>query len=102
MSTAVAAQSAVENLVMNITNEIHVRASLEKTFESLLEQLGTGADTPEGKAMPNQCPPDAVVGRLLVRSCDCFRWRFGSGHNRSAAMLQHGAVECRQFLLHHL
>jgi len=57
MSTAVAAPSAVENLVLNISQEIHVRASLEDTFESLLEQLGPGADTPEGKTMPMKLEP---------------------------------------------
>lgn len=57
MSTAIAAPSAVENLVLNITNEIRVHASLEDTFESLLEQLGPGADTPEGKAMPMKIEP---------------------------------------------
>jgi len=57
MSTAVAAPSAVENLVLNISEEIHVRASLEDTFESLLEQLGPGADTPEGKTMPMKLEP---------------------------------------------
>jgi len=57
MSTAVAAPSAVENLVLNISEEIHVRASLEDTFESLLEQLGPGADSPEGKTMPMKLEP---------------------------------------------
>jgi len=57
MSTAVAAPSAVENLVLNISEEIHVRASLEDTFEALLEQLGPGADTPEGKTMPMKLEP---------------------------------------------
>jgi len=52
MSTAVATPSAVENLVLNLTTDIHVRASLEDTFAALLEQLGPGADTPEGTAMP--------------------------------------------------
>ena len=52
MSTAVATPSAVENLVLNLTTEIHVRASLEDTFAALLEQLGPGADTPDGTAMP--------------------------------------------------
>jgi len=57
MSTAVAAPSAVEHLVLNISEEIHVRASLEDTFESLLEQLGPGADSPEGKTMPMKLEP---------------------------------------------
>jgi hypothetical protein len=51
MSTATQALAA-ENLLLNITQEIEVKASLNDTFAALLEQLGPGADTPEGKAMP--------------------------------------------------
>ena len=45
------ATAGIENLTLNITQEIHVRASLEVTFEALLEQLGPENDTPEGKRM---------------------------------------------------
>ena len=38
----------IETLMVNITQEIHVRASLEVTFAALLEQLGPGNETPEG------------------------------------------------------
>jgi hypothetical protein len=40
-----------ENFTLNITQEIHVRASLETTFEALIEQLQEN-DTPEGKPLP--------------------------------------------------
>ena len=50
------ATAGIENLTLNITQEIHVRASLEVTFESLLEQL-TDNDTPEGKRMPMKIEP---------------------------------------------
>ena len=43
--------AGIENLTLNITQEIHVRASLEVTFEALLEQLGPENDSPEGKRM---------------------------------------------------
>lgn len=33
-------ENALENLTLNVRQEIHVRASLETTFEALLEQLG--------------------------------------------------------------
>jgi Activator of Hsp90 ATPase homolog 1-like protein len=46
------ATAGIENLTLNITQEIHVRAALEVTFAALLEQLGPGNDTPDGKAMP--------------------------------------------------
>ncbi|MDP9268897.1 MAG: SRPBCC domain-containing protein [Acidobacteriota bacterium] len=51
MSSVIAAPT-VENLVLNLNQEMRVHASLETTFAALLEQLGPGSDTPEGKAMP--------------------------------------------------
>jgi uncharacterized protein YndB with AHSA1/START domain len=39
----------IESLSVNITQEIHVNASLETTFEALLEQLGPENETPEQK-----------------------------------------------------
>jgi hypothetical protein len=42
----------IEDLTLNITEEIHVRASLDATFAALLEQLGPQSDTPDGKPMP--------------------------------------------------
>jgi uncharacterized protein YndB with AHSA1/START domain len=43
--------AGIDNLTLNISQEIHVRASLEVTFEALLEQLGPENDTPDGKRM---------------------------------------------------
>src|SRR4029077_613203 len=51
-SMAAAAVVALENLTLNITQEIHVKASLEVTFETLLEQLGPGNEVMDGTAMP--------------------------------------------------
>src|SRR5438445_13087403 len=39
----------IESLSLIVTQEIHVNASLETTFESLLEQLGPQNETPEQK-----------------------------------------------------
>src|SRR5579859_905198 len=47
--TATSTEMGVENLVLNIEQEIQVKASLEKTFEALLEQLGPENETPEHK-----------------------------------------------------
>ena len=47
----------VENLTLNITEEIHVRASLEATFAALLEQMGPGNETPEGMPLPMTIEP---------------------------------------------
>ena len=44
--------TGVENLTLNVTQEIHVSAPLDATFAALLEQLGPGNDTPDGKPMP--------------------------------------------------
>ena len=55
--TSVAAAQAIENLVLTINRETRVRASLEATFAALLEQLGPGGDTPEGKPIPMKLEP---------------------------------------------
>jgi len=47
-----AAVVALENLTLNITQEIHVKASLEVTFEALVEQLGERNAHPDGTLMP--------------------------------------------------
>lgn len=39
----------IENFSVEITQEIHVRASLETTFTALLEQMGPENETPNGK-----------------------------------------------------
>ena len=43
--------TGLENLTLNINQEIHVKASLEVTFASLLEQLGPENDTPDGRRL---------------------------------------------------
>ena len=45
------APAGIENLTLNINQEIHVRASMQVTFDALLEQLGPGNETPDGKSM---------------------------------------------------
>jgi uncharacterized protein YndB with AHSA1/START domain len=52
MSSMAAAVVALENLTLNITQEIHVKAPLEVTFEALLEQLGPGSEVMDGTPMP--------------------------------------------------
>jgi hypothetical protein len=52
MSSMAAAVVALESLTLNITQEIHVKASLEITFETLLEQLGPRNEVDNGKPMP--------------------------------------------------
>jgi len=56
-STAPKMDRTIEDLTLNVTQEIHVRAPLEATFAALLEQLGPQNDTPEGKPMPLKIEP---------------------------------------------
>jgi hypothetical protein len=48
--------SGIENLTLNITEEIRVHAPLDVTFAALLEQLGSGNETPQGP-MPMKIEP---------------------------------------------
>jgi len=47
-----ASQITIGDLTLSISDEIHVRASIDKTFEALLEQLGPGNEVPEKGPMP--------------------------------------------------
>ena len=42
----------IESLSMSVNEEIRVRASLDRTFTALLEQLGPYNETPDGTSMP--------------------------------------------------
>jgi len=53
----IATETGIENLTLNVTQEIHVKASLETTFEALLEQIGPSNDTPDGKPFPMKVEP---------------------------------------------
>jgi uncharacterized protein YndB with AHSA1/START domain len=46
-ATSIAA--GLDKLTLNLTKEIHVKASLENTFEAMLEQLGPENETPQAK-----------------------------------------------------
>jgi hypothetical protein len=47
-----ATAQAIDNLTLNITQEIHVRAFLDATFTALLEEIGPHNQGPDGKPMP--------------------------------------------------
>lgn len=49
--------AGIDNLTLNVTQEIQVRASLETTFAALLEQIGAGNETSEGTPMPMKIEP---------------------------------------------
>jgi len=48
---------SIENLTLNLTQEIHVRAPMDVTFAALLEQIGPENDTPDGQRMPMKVEP---------------------------------------------
>jgi hypothetical protein len=47
-----ASHLSIEDLTLSVKEEIHVRASIETTFEALLEQLGPLNEVPESGPMP--------------------------------------------------
>lgn len=47
----IATEPTLDNLTLNITQEIHVQAPMDVTFAALLEQLGPGNETPDGKSL---------------------------------------------------
>jgi hypothetical protein len=47
----------LENLTLTINQEIHVKAPLRETFAALLEQLGPGNETPDGKSLNMKIEP---------------------------------------------
>lgn len=50
-------ETSLENLTLNITQEIRVRASLEVTFAALLEQLGPANERPDGTPLQMKLEP---------------------------------------------
>jgi uncharacterized protein YndB with AHSA1/START domain len=46
-----ATERSVDDLTLTINQEIHVQAPLDATFAALLEELGPGNETPDGKSM---------------------------------------------------
>lgn len=54
--SATSTVAGLEKLTLNLTKEIRVKASLENTFEALLEQMGPENETPEAK-MPMKIEP---------------------------------------------
>ena len=55
--TATAQAPAIDDLMLNVTEEIHVEAPLDIAFEALLDQLGPSNETPEGVKMQLKIEP---------------------------------------------
>ena len=47
----------LESLTLNVTQEIHVRASLDATFDALLEEIGPHNEMGGGQPMPMKIEP---------------------------------------------
>ncbi|MGA3213750.1 MAG: SRPBCC domain-containing protein [Terriglobales bacterium] len=47
----------IEDLTLNITQEIHVNAPVEKTFAALLDQMGPYNEADNGKPIPMKIEP---------------------------------------------
>lgn len=57
ISVVPSTELGIESLTLSVTQEIHVRATLEDTFAALLEQIGPGSESPDGKAFPMKIEP---------------------------------------------
>jgi hypothetical protein len=53
----IAMAAKIEDLTLSINEEIHVKAPLAVTFDSLLEQLGSSMETTEKQPMPMKIEP---------------------------------------------
>jgi uncharacterized protein YndB with AHSA1/START domain len=60
----------IEDLTLNIAQEIHVEASLEKTFAAILEQMG-----------PLNSGPDGTPLRMTIEAWPGGRWFRDLGNN---------------------
>lgn len=49
--------TSLDNLTINITQDIHVRAPLDATFDALLEEMGPANVTPDGQPLPMKVEP---------------------------------------------
>src|SRR5271155_3205887 len=52
-----ATAKSIEDLTLDLTQEIHVRASLDATFAALLEEIGPQNQNGEGTPMPMKIEP---------------------------------------------
>ena len=51
------APQSIESLTLILNLEVHVNASLQVTFDALLEQVGASNETPEGVPLPMKVEP---------------------------------------------
>ena len=51
------AASTIENLTLDLKEEVHVRATLDATFDALIAQMGRYNETPDGTPLPMTIEP---------------------------------------------
>jgi Activator of Hsp90 ATPase homolog 1-like protein len=49
--------TTLDNLTLSVTQEIHIRSSLNASFAALLDQMGPANETPDGKPLPMKIEP---------------------------------------------
>jgi Activator of Hsp90 ATPase homolog 1-like protein len=68
----------IEDLTLNVTQEIHVKAPLDVTFEALLEQLGPFNEVPEDR---NSSVPKGTPMPMKIEPWPGGRWFRDLGDN---------------------
>ncbi|MGE3841969.1 MAG: SRPBCC domain-containing protein [Vicinamibacterales bacterium] len=48
---------SLDQLTIHVSHDVHVRASIDATFDALLVQMGPGNETPDGKPLPMVLEP---------------------------------------------
>ena len=51
------AARSIDDLILNLAHEVNVHASVDVTFDALLEQIGPHNETPEGNPLPMKIEP---------------------------------------------
>ena len=84
---SVMAIPTLENLTLNLTQEIRVKASVENTFEALLEQIGPENAKPDGSKFP-----------MKIEAWPGGRWFRDLGGNSGHYWATVQAIKCCELL----
>jgi uncharacterized protein YndB with AHSA1/START domain len=102
MTTTMSAE-AIENLMLRITQEIRVHASLDVTFDALLEQLGPLSERPDGTSM--QMKLEAWPGGRWFRDLggnDGHYWATVQAIKRNSLLELRGPLMMSQPVVNHV
>ena len=90
-------EQTLEQLTLNLTQEIHVRASMDATFDALLEQIGPENETPDGKPLSMRL--EAFPGGRWFRDLgngDGHFWGHVQAIKRPSLLEITGPLSCRR------